>query len=123
MAHVAEVKGKADDTVLIGCRRIGEEINGVTKAAGRPAKIITQAGKNKSGRNALNIPGTSRARLQKLAGLPAVDIVATAKQLRESGNDATVSSVVREITQGYKKAHRSERERELGQRQLRLTAD
>ena len=45
----------------------------------------------------------------------------TAKQLRESGNDATVWSVVREITQGDKKARRSERER--GRRQLRLTAD
>ena len=121
MAHVAEVKGKAEDTVLIGCQRIGKEIEMVPKAAGRPAKIITQAGKNKSGRNALNIPGTSRARLQKLAGLPAVDSVATAKQLRESGNDATVWSVVREITQGDKKARRSERER--GRRQLRLTAD
>ena len=77
----------------------------------------------KSSRAALGIPGTSRARLHKLAGLPVVDILATAQHLRDSGNDATVSSVVREITQGYKKAHRSERERELGQRQLRLTAD
>ena len=67
MAHVAEVKGKAEDTVLIGCQRIGKEIEMVPKAAGRPAKIITGTGKNKSGRGALNIPGTSRARLQKLA--------------------------------------------------------
>ena len=61
MAHVAEVKRKAEDTVLIGCRRIGEEIERVPKAAGRPAKIITQAGKNKSGRHAL-------ARAPTLAG-------------------------------------------------------
>src|SRR5207248_613918 len=78
---------------------------------------------SRNGRGALNIPGTSRARLQKLASLPVVDILATAKQLRDSGNDATVRSIVREITQGDKKTRRSERERELGRRQLRLTAD
>ena len=109
--------------MLIGCQRIGKEIERIPKAAGGPAKIITRAGKNKSGRGALNIPGTSRARLQKLASLPVDDILATAKQLRDSGNDATVWTVTREIAQGDKKAHRSERERELGRRQLRLTAD
>jgi len=51
------------------------------------------------------------------------DLLATAKQLRDSGNDATVRSVVREITQGDKKIRRSKHERELGRRQLRLTAD
>ena len=58
----AEVKANAEDTVLIGCQRIGKEIERIPKAAGGPAKIITRAGKNKSGRGALNIPGTSRAR-------------------------------------------------------------
>ena len=104
--------------MLIGCQRIGKEIERIPKAAGGPAKIITRAGKNKSGRGALNIPGTSRARLQKLASLPVDDILATAKQLRDSGNDATVWTVTREIAQGDKKAHRSERE--LGRRQLKL---
>ena len=108
MSHVAEVKGKAEDTVLIGCQRIGKEINGVPKAA-RPgrSKTFTQAGKCFSGRGSLNIPGTSRARLQKLASLPVDDLLATAKRLRETGNDATVRSVVREITQGDKKARRT----------------
>ena len=71
MGHVAEVKGKAEDTVLIGCRRIGEEINGVRKAAGPGrSKTFTGTGKCFSGRGSLNIPGTSRARLKKLASLP-----------------------------------------------------
>src|SRR5438067_4924983 len=48
---------------------------------------------SRNGRGAHNIPGTSRARLQKLAGLPVVDILATAKQLRDSGNDVLMAHV------------------------------
>ena len=105
--------------MLIGCRRIGEEIETVPKASGGDRRSNLPRRVNlKSGRAALGIPGTSRARLQKLASLPVDDILATAKQLRDSGNDATVWTVTREIAQGDKKAHRSERERELGRRQL-----
>jgi N6-adenosine-specific RNA methylase IME4 len=117
LGHVAEVKAQAEDTILIANRRIGEEIRKVPKASGRPAKIVTAPGKNK---RADIMPGTSRARLQKLAGIPVADLKAVSRDLRAAGKDATVSAVVRQITQGDKKQRRADRERQLGARQCAL---
>jgi hypothetical protein len=71
LGHVQEVKTKAEDTILVASVRIGEEIKRVPKAAGRPAKILTRSGKNKSGRRGIGLSGTSRSRLTKLAELSA----------------------------------------------------
>jgi N6-adenosine-specific RNA methylase IME4 len=117
LGHVAEVKAQAEDTILIANRRIGEEIKKVPKASGRPAKIVTAPGKNK---RADIMPGTSRARLQKLADIPVADLKAVSRDLRAAGKDATVSAVVRQITQGDKKERRAERESQLGAKQAAL---
>jgi hypothetical protein len=47
--------------ILAAGARIGEEIGKVPKAAGRPAKIITAQGKNKSSRTDAMPSGTQRA--------------------------------------------------------------
>jgi N6-adenosine-specific RNA methylase IME4 len=118
---VAEVKAKAEDAVLLGNRRIAEELRKVPKASGRPPKILSLEGKNKSsGRRATGVPGTSRHRLGKLAGISTDELKATASRLRGQGKDATVTAVVREITQGDKSERRAERERQLASRIMAL---
>jgi hypothetical protein len=76
-------------------KAIGEEIKKVPKASGRPAKILTTGGKNKSSRAGTGIPGTSRSRLQKLAAIPIATLKAKSKELRAAGKDATVNAVIR----------------------------
>ena len=56
-----------ESAVLIGCRRIGKEIERVPKAAGRPAKIITRAGISAQPR--LLLP-SCRPSLQRLSDSP-----------------------------------------------------
>lgn len=119
LGDVAEVKAQAEDTILIANRRIGEEIGKVPKQRGPGGTkgtktAIATVGKS-SGRGAI-MPGTSRARLKKLADIPIHEIKAVSKELRAAGKDATVSAVVRQITQGDKKERRAERERELAKR-------
>jgi N6-adenosine-specific RNA methylase IME4 len=116
-AQVADVKAQAEDTILIANRRIGEEIRKVPKASGRPAKILPAAGKNK---RADIMPGTSRARLMKLADIPVSQLKAAGRELRAAGKDATVTAVVRQITQGDKKQARAAREQRLGAKQRAL---
>lgn len=118
LGHVAEVKAKAEDAVLIGNRRIAEELRKVPKANAR--RRISPEGKSSAGRAATGIKPTSRHRLGKLADLSKDEVKATAARLREQGKDATVTAVVREITQGDKKERRAGRERELGAKTLAL---
>lgn len=118
LGHIADVKAQAEDTILIANRRIGEEIEKVPKAThkGGPKKQSTPPGKS-LGRGSLSLPGTSRARLLKLAGASLSEIKKAAKGLREHGKDATVKAVVTQITQGDKKERRATREQELGIKQ------
>ena len=51
--------------------RIGEELRNVPKAAGRPAKILSKQGKNKSGR-ARHIRGNSTRDIKWLCVLPEI---------------------------------------------------
>lgn len=115
LGHIDEVKAQAEDTILIAHQRIGEEIKKVPKATGGDRKSKLPRKVNlKSGRSSAMPSGTSRARLQKLASVSSADLKAKSKELRAAGKDATVTAVVRELTQGDKKARRAERERELG---------
>lgn len=120
LGHVAEVKAKAEDVVLIANRRIGEEIRKVPKATGRAPKNPAAKKDSSKGREKLGISSPSRSRLQKLADIPVADLKAMSRDLRASGKDATVSAVVRQITQGDKKQRRAERERQLGAKQCAL---
>jgi hypothetical protein len=90
-------KNKAELVVLAANARIGEEIKLIPKASGRPAKIITAPGKNKDSRSATGVPGTSRSRLQKIAAIPKPELKAIATKIQESGGDATVTAVLREL--------------------------
>ena len=45
---VAEVKEAAENAILLGNKRIAEELRKVPKASGRPAKIPSAQGRNKS---------------------------------------------------------------------------
>lgn len=115
LGHVNEVKAQAEDTILIGNRRIGEEIKKVPKASGGDRKSnLPRVGNLKGGREKIGVAHTSRSRLQKLADVPVAKLKIVSKELRAAGKDATVNAVVREITQGDKKERRNTRERELG---------
>lgn len=83
------------------------------KASGRP-RNSSRLGERLSGRDATGIGKDRRSRVGRLAEHSEDEIRATAARLREQGKDATVTAVVREITQGNKKQRRAERERELG---------
>jgi hypothetical protein len=78
MSDVAEVKAAAEDAVLIGNRRIAEELRKVPKASGRPTKKLPAQGKNKTGRAATGIKHSTRSRLGKLADKSVPEIKATA---------------------------------------------
>jgi N6-adenosine-specific RNA methylase IME4 len=120
LGHVAEVKAQAEDTVLLANRRIGEEIKKAPKAKPGPAsKEMRTKGGKQPGRSAI-MPGTSRARLMKLADIPVPELKAAARELRTAGKDATVSAVVRQLTQGDKKQARAAREQRLGAKQRAL---
>jgi N6-adenosine-specific RNA methylase IME4 len=120
MGEVAEVKAAAEDAILIGNKRIAEELSKVPKAKGGgqlgkggfPPK-----GKSSAGRGATGIKHSTRSRLGKLADVSATALKATAEKLRAAGKDATVAAVVREITQGDKKQRRAARERSLAAKQ------
>lgn len=110
MGEVAEVKARAEDAVLLGNRRIAEELRKVPKANAR--RRFPPEGKS-SGKAATGIKHSTRSRLGKLADKSAAEIKAAAKDLRNQGKDATVSAVVHAITQGDKKQRRGEREQAL----------
>ncbi|MBO0715745.1 MAG: hypothetical protein J2P55_00210 [Rhizobiales bacterium] len=121
LGHVAEVKAQAEDTILVGSTRIGEEIKKVPKAAsGRRAVSLARAGKSTPGRAATGLPGTSRSRLTKLADAGTAKVKQVATQLRAIGKDATPRAVATFLTQGDKKERRAARERELGTKQRAL---
>jgi hypothetical protein len=96
--------------VLAANARIGEEIKLIPKASGRPAKIITAPGKNKDSRSATGVPGTSRSRLQKIAAIPKPELKAIATKIQESGGDATVTAVLRELKETEIKDKRADYE-------------
>ena len=97
--HVAEVKNKAELVVLAANARIGDEIKLVPKATPKagPKKQFTAPGKLVAGRAATGVPGTSRSRLQKIAAIPKSELKAIATKIQDSGADATVTAVLREL--------------------------
>ena len=97
LGQVAEVKQKAEWVVLAANIRIGEEIKKVPKASGGDQRSnLPRRVNSKSGRAALGMPGTSRARLQKLAGIGVTKAKAMAEELWAAGKDATVKAVLGE---------------------------
>lgn len=112
MSDIAEVKAAAEDAILVGNKRIAEELRKVPKANKHQSSTEGKL----TGREATGIPPTSRHRLGKLADIPQSELKAMAQSLREQGKDATVTAVVREITQGDKSERRAQREQVLAQR-------
>jgi N6-adenosine-specific RNA methylase IME4 len=117
--HVDEVKHKAEVVILDGRARIGEELEKVPKAThrGGPKKQFTPEGKLVDGRAATSIPGTSRARLKKLAALGKAKRHAVAKELQKAGKDATVKAVLGELLDAEIKAKRKAFEQRRGRGQ------
>ena len=103
--HVAEVKNKAELVVLAANARIGDEIKLIPKAGNR----FTAPGKSES-RAATGVPGTSRSRLQKIAAIPKPELKAIATKSQESGADATVTAVLRELKETEIKDKRADYE-------------
>jgi hypothetical protein len=66
MDDVAEVRERAEIAILMGNKRIAEELAKVPKASGRPSKNIRTQAKNKSGRTDTGIKKDTRSRLGKL---------------------------------------------------------
>jgi len=121
LGHVNEVKAQAENTILVACVRIGEEIKKVPKAGGPGrSKRTPRTGKSLSGREATGVPKNKRSQVGKLADAGAKKVKETAEALREQGKDATPRAVATALTQGGKKERRAERERTLGAKQLAL---
>jgi hypothetical protein len=116
MNDVGEVKEAAENAILLGNKRIALELRKVPKAThkGGAKKQSPSQGKLVVGREATGIKHSTRSRLGKLADKSDAEIKATANRLRKQGKDATVTAVVRELTQGDKKDRRDKREQQLG---------
>ena len=114
MNDVAEVKAAAENAILLGNKRIAEELRKVPKAGGPGrGKRLPPQGYSLSGKAATGIKHSMRSRLGKLADKSDAEIRATADRLREQGKDATPTAVVRELTHGNKAERRAQRERDL----------
>jgi hypothetical protein len=111
--HIEEVKTRAEDAVLLGNRRIAEELLTVPKAKPGPKTELGSMQGTQFGREATGVPRVSRSRYYKLACHSKEELKETASKLRSQGKDATVTAVVREMTQGDKKQQRAKREIEL----------
>ena len=107
------VKAECEDVILAAGARIGEEIAKIPKATRPHRPGDKKLPKPVISKKDAMPSGTSRARYQKLAAAKP-KLKAIAKKLREQGKDATPTAVVRELTQGDKKARRAEREQALG---------
>jgi N6-adenosine-specific RNA methylase IME4 len=111
LRNVVEVKQRAERVVILGSVRIGAEIDTVKKRGGPGrGKTFTPSGKSLSGRGALDIPGTSRARLLKLKGLGRADALKLAEVLWEAGKDATIKAIIGEAREHSIKAQRADYE-------------
>lgn len=106
LRHVDEVKRQAEWVTVLGNMHVGQEIQKVPKASGRPPKILPQGGKN-IGRGALNIPHTPRSRLMKLAALGKAALHDIATELWQSGKDATIRGILGEAKEADIKSKRS----------------
>jgi N6-adenosine-specific RNA methylase IME4 len=119
--EVAEVKAAAEDAILMGNRRIAEELAKLPKATGRRPKNVPRVEHSKkTGREDTGVPRASRSRLGKLANKSTEEIKATAAKLREQGKDATPNAVIKELTHGDKKERRAAREAVLAERIVAL---
>jgi hypothetical protein len=109
--YIAQVKQRAEWVILVGNRRIGEEITKIPKTRGpggiKGNKAASPPSGKSSGREATGVPHTPRARLTKLAGLTRDELETTAKELWESGKDATLKAVLGEIRQTELKQKRA----------------
>jgi N6-adenosine-specific RNA methylase IME4 len=112
LGDVEAVKIRAEDAVLAGSLRIGEEIKKVPKAS---KGQLPHAGKSTTG-----IPHTSRSRLTMLAEAGPEAVKEAAIELRNEGKDVTPRAVATLLTQGNKQERRAERERALGTKQMAM---
>jgi hypothetical protein len=87
--HVAEVKNKAELVVLAANARIGDEIRAIPKAGNGKTGLPT------IGKSSIGIPHSNRSRLQ--AAIPKPELKAIATKIQDSGGDATVTAVLREL--------------------------
>lgn len=92
LREVDAVKRQAEWVILVGNMHVGEEIQKVPKGNKHQ---FTQAGKL-TGRGALSIPGTPRARLVKLAKAGKLRLREIAVELWDAGKDATIRGVLEE---------------------------
>lgn len=106
LGHIGQVKAQAEDTILVGHRRIGEELAKVPKATNLPRR-------ENWGKAGTGIKPTARHRYGKLTALPVEEVKAVAAELRKNGKDATVKAVVTEITHGDKAQRRKTRQETL----------
>lgn len=97
---VREVEQRAQLTIVLGKRRIGEELKKVPKATGKKLAAVQDS---KAG---TGIEQTERHRLGKLASVPEPVLRETVARLQDEDKDATVHAVLKEITYGDKKSRR-----------------
>lgn len=97
--EVEEVDRKAQLTIVLGKRRIGEELAKIPKANKHQFP--------KLGKSTTPIKHSERHRLGQLAALPEKVIRETSARLHQEGREATVSGVLKEITYQNKSGNRA----------------
>jgi N6-adenosine-specific RNA methylase IME4 len=101
--EVEDVERQAQLTIVLGKRRIGEELKKVPKATG---KNLPRVGDSKA---STGIKHSERSRLGKLASVPESVIRETSARLQQNGRDATVNGVLQELTYQNKKQTRTDK--------------
>src|SRR3954471_21567889 len=100
---VLAVKIRAEDVVLTGTRQIGRELRKVRKGHKWQPRQFAGDGTLIQGRAETGIPGSTRARLIRLAEVSDAALRETVPQLRADGRDATPTAVLDAIRRDGKR--------------------
>lgn len=109
---VEQVEHRAQLTIVLGKRRIGEELKKVPKATGKNVPSVEHS------KEGTGIKRTERHRLGQLANVPEDVIRETSAKLHENGKDATVNALLKEISHDGKKQRRTDKMQSLADKAM-----
>jgi len=110
--EVEEVEHRAQLTIVLGKRRIGEELKKIPKANKHQFP--------KLGKSTTSIKHSERSRMGKLAAIPEKTIRETSAMLQANGKDATVSGLLQELAYQGKSQARADKLNGLAAKALPL---
>ncbi len=118
-ADVEDVKRQAEQTIVVGSHRVGEELRAAPVATARGSNQFKERPSQDASPPTLaqQVGSKNRGlRLKQLAETPRQSVVETVQKLQQSGRDATVTSVLKELHGDGKAERRETRVRELVER-------